>query len=97
MRDRIKSREVWENLGLDADECERISEQSGMASMFRHRLFSKIVPNVKSLGLLDSERQRKRFHELDILQYENETTSDIDQEIVEEQRRRSGEFRQLNA
>jgi len=91
MRDRIRSREVWENLGLDADECERISEQSGIARMFRHRLFSKIVPNVKSLGLLDSERQRRRFHDLDILQYENETTSDVDQEILEEQRRRTGE------
>jgi hypothetical protein len=46
---------------------------------------------VKSLGLLDSEKQRRRFHELDILQYENETTSDVDQDIEEERRLRAGE------
>jgi hypothetical protein len=91
MRDRIQSREVWENLGLDADECVELSERSGLAANFRHRLFSKIVPNVKSLGLLASERQRRRFHELDILQYEHETTSDVDQEIEEERRLRSGD------
>ena len=61
-----------------------------MAKEFRHRLFSKIVPNVKSLGLL-SERQRKRFHEMDILRYEHETTSDVDQDIEEERRIRAGE------
>ena len=91
MRDRIKSLEVWQRLGLDAAECEAIAEQSGIAKEFRHRLFSKIVPNVKSLGLLQSEKQRRRFHELDILQYEDETTSDIDQDILEEQRLRAGD------
>jgi hypothetical protein len=89
MRDRIQNKEVWERIGLDVGECIRVSEQSGLAKQFRHRLFSKIVPNVKSLGLL-SERQRRRFAELDILQYENETTSDADQ-ALEEERRRGGE------
>ena len=57
--------------------------------MFRRRLFKKIVPNVKSLGLL-SDRQRERFEALGILQFEHETTSDIDQAIEEEKRRQSG-------
>ncbi|MBW2401536.1 MAG: ferritin-like domain-containing protein [Deltaproteobacteria bacterium] len=83
MRDRIQSRDVWTNLGLDADECVEIAEHSGLAKDFRHRLFSKIVPNVKSLGLLHSEKQRRRFHELDILQYEHDTTSDQDQDALE--------------
>ena len=90
MRDRIQSREVWERLGLDADVCIEHAEKSGIAAQFRHRLFSKIVPNVKSLGLL-SERQRERFHQLDILQYENETTSDVDHDIAFEQKVRNGE------
>jgi len=89
MRDRIQSREVWERLGLDADECIAQAERSGIAAQFRHRLFSKIVPNVKSLGLL-SNQQRERFHALDILQYEHETTSDADHE-ERERRARSGE------
>jgi len=91
MRDRIQNREVWERLGLDADACVAASEESGLAKEFRHRLFSKIVPNVKSLGLL-SERQRERFHQLDILQYETGTTSDLDQEIEEQQRVQAGEL-----
>jgi hypothetical protein len=91
MRDRIQSREVWERIGLDADECIEHAERSGIAAQFRHRLFSKIVPNVKSLGLL-SERQRARFHALDILQYEHETTSDVDHDIEFERRVRSGEI-----
>jgi hypothetical protein len=57
MRDRITNREVWESMGLDADECIEYSDQSDLAKQFRYRLFSKIVPNVKRLGLL-SERQR---------------------------------------
>ena len=80
MRDRIQSREVWERLGLDADRCIEHAERSGLAAQFRHRLFSKIVPNVKSLGLL-SPRQRERFHEMDILQYENEATSDAEHDL----------------
>jgi hypothetical protein len=90
MRDRIQSREVWERIGLDADECIEHAERSGIAAQFRHRLFSKIVPNVKSLGLL-SDRQRERFRALDILQYEHETTSDVDHDIEFERRVRAGD------
>ena len=58
-------------MGLDADECIAHSDQSEIAKQFRYRLFSKIVPNVKSLGLL-SDRQRARFEQLGILEYETE-------------------------
>ncbi|MGH0037050.1 MAG: ferritin-like domain-containing protein [Myxococcota bacterium] len=91
MRDRITNREVWERMGLDPEECIAHADESEIARQFRYRLFSKIVPNVKSLGLL-SDRQRERFHQLGILQFENETTSDVDQDILEEQRIRSGEI-----
>jgi hypothetical protein len=90
MRDRITNREVWEAVGLDPDECIEHSDRSDLAKQFRYRLFSKIVPNVKSLGLL-SDRQRQRFHDLGILEFENNTTSDVDQDIEEERRARAGE------
>ncbi len=90
MRDRITNREVWEAMGLDADECIELADQSDLAKQFRYRLFSKIVPNVKSLGLLSS-RQRARFEQLGILEFETNTTSDIDQDIEEERRVRAGE------
>ena len=86
MRDRLTNREVWEAMGLDADACVAASMDSPLAREFRRRLFSKIVPNVKSLGLL-SERQRQRFAALGILEFEHETTSDVDQDVVEERRR----------
>jgi hypothetical protein len=89
MRDRISNREVWEAMGLDPDACIAYSDQSDLAKQFRYRLFSKIVPNVKSLGLL-SDRQRARFEQLGILEFETNTTSDVDLEIEEEQRRRAG-------
>ena len=89
MRDRITNREVWETMGLDPDECIAHSDQSDLAKQFRYRLFSKIVPNVKSLGLL-SAKQRARFEALGILEFEHNTTSDIDQAIEEERRITAG-------
>jgi hypothetical protein len=90
MRDRILNREVWERMGMDADACVDASNQSEIALEFRRRLFSKIVPNVKSLGLL-SDRQRRRFADLGILEFETGTTSDIDHDAEFERRIRSGE------
>jgi len=91
MRDRISNREVWETMGLDADECIAHADRSEIAKQFRYRLFSKIVPNVKSLGLL-SNRQRERFAQLGILEYETNTTSDVDHDMEIERRVRAGEI-----
>ncbi len=91
MRDRISNREVWEAMGLDADECIEHSDRSEIAKQFRYRLFSKIVPNVKSLGLL-SNKQRARFEQLGILEYETNTTSDVDHDVEIERRVRAGEI-----
>ena len=84
MRDRLLNREVWETMGLDPDACVQLTLASPIMMEFRRRLFSKIVPNVKSLGLL-SDRQRARFAALGILEFEHNTTSDADQ-AIEEQR-----------
>ncbi|MEO8601815.1 MAG: hypothetical protein ABI629_04495 [bacterium] len=84
MRDRILNREVWAAMGLDVERCVAISTDSPFSQEFRRRLFSKIVPNLKSLGLL-SARQGERFAALGILQFEHETTSDADH-ALEEQR-----------
>jgi hypothetical protein len=91
MRDRITNREVWETMGLDADECIEVSEDSELSKQFRYRLFSKIVPNVKSLGLL-SKKQRARFEALGILDFESNTTSDVDHDIEMERRQRNGDL-----
>ncbi len=69
LRDRFLAQEVWATVGLPQRECEEAAESSMMMQMFRRLLFSKIVPNVKRLGLL-TPRVRKGFEELDVIEYE---------------------------
>src|SRR6185312_3759959 len=70
MRDRFLFQEVWEKLGLPAKECMDIALHNQGQVMFRQMLFAKIVPAIKKMDLL-SERQRQRFAELGILQFES--------------------------
>jgi hypothetical protein len=51
MRDRFNSLEVWQRLGLPADECIRIVDESEPMKVFRSRIFSRIVPTVRDIGL----------------------------------------------
>src|SRR5438552_12625085 len=51
MRDRFNQREVWERLGLPVEECLRIVDESETMKVFRSRIFSRIVPTVKDIGL----------------------------------------------
>src|SRR5207302_1949945 len=74
MRDRLLMEDVWEVMGWPVDEVREIVLQSPQMKLFRQMLFSKVVPNVKRLGLL-SPYVRERFAELDILQFENEEPS----------------------
>jgi hypothetical protein len=69
LRDRFLAQEVWETVGLPQAECEAAAASSPMLQLFRRLLFSKIVPNVKRLGLL-TPRVRKGFEELDVIEYE---------------------------
>ena len=70
MRDRFLFQEVWEKTGLPAKECMQIALENKGQVMFRQMLFAKIVPAIKKMDLL-SDRQRQRFQELGILQFEN--------------------------
>jgi hypothetical protein len=70
MRDRFLFQEVWEKTGLPAKQCMDIALHSQAQVMFRQMLFAKIVPAIKKMDLL-SERQRLRFADLGILQFEN--------------------------
>jgi hypothetical protein len=80
MRDRFLFQEVWEKTGLPAKECMQIALDNKGQVMFRQMLFAKIVPAIKKMDLL-SDRQRQRFAELGILQFENwaDPISDLEQ------------------
>jgi hypothetical protein len=70
MHDRLLGEEVWERMGLPVAECREATIRSEPMQVFRRLCFSKIVPNVKRLGLL-TPYVRKAFEELGILEYEN--------------------------
>jgi hypothetical protein len=74
MRDRLLMEDVWEVMGWPVDEVRDIVLHSTQMQEFRKMLFSKIVPNVKRLGLL-TPYVRERFAELGILQFEHEEPS----------------------
>jgi hypothetical protein len=70
MRDRFLAEEVWEHMGMPVKECLETVLASETMRIFRTMLFSKIVPNVKRLGLL-TPRVRRGFEELNVIQFES--------------------------
>lgn len=69
MHDRLLGQEVWERMGFPMAECEELVKRSASMQLFRKLCFSKIVPNVKRLGLL-TPRVRKGFEDLGVIEYE---------------------------
>ncbi len=68
MRDRFNQGEVWENLGLPVKECVEAVEQSEYMKLFRTRLFSRIVPTVKDIGLW-GPRVRKAYEDMGVMEF----------------------------
>jgi hypothetical protein len=74
MRDRFLSVEVWETLGLPVEECVALVQQSERMKMFRTRLFTRIVPTIKDIGLW-GPRIRKAYADMGVMAY-----ADVDAE-----------------
>ncbi|MBI5516587.1 MAG: ferritin-like domain-containing protein [Deltaproteobacteria bacterium] len=70
MRDRFLGTEVWASLGLPVAECTKYTLQSPVMSQFRVLLFSRIVPNLKRLGLL-TPRVRPSLETIGVLEFEH--------------------------
>jgi hypothetical protein len=85
MRDRFNQRELWENLGLPLDQCVAATMASENMQLFRKRLFSRIVPTVKDIGLW-GPTVRKAFADMGALQF-----ADIDSDALLEQDSRVAE------
>jgi hypothetical protein len=73
MRDRFLQQEVWERMGVKPKEVLHLLMQAPERAMFQTMLFSKIVPNIKKLGLLDAADGwlRERFTELGVIGFED--------------------------
>jgi hypothetical protein len=76
LRNRFFAQDVWEKMGVDPKAVVRFlqTHPDPMEEMFQAMLFSKIVPNVKKLGLLDAGDGwlRERFTDLGIIQFEDQ-------------------------
>jgi hypothetical protein len=68
MRDRFNQSEVWERSGLPVEKLNELHYQSKQMNSFRGRLFSRIVPTVKDIGLW-GPRVQKAFTEMGVMDY----------------------------
>lgn len=67
MRDRFDQREVWENLGFGA-ELARTALDSETMKAYRRRLFTRIVPVVRDIGLW-SPKVRQAFIDMQAIEF----------------------------
>jgi hypothetical protein len=87
MRDRFNQKEVWENLGLPVAECLAAAQHSDGMVAFRRRLFTRIVPTVKDIGLW-GPRVRRAFEDMGVIEHANVDTA----AILENDERVAAEF-----
>ena len=82
MKDRMVMQEVWDRLEVPAKDVMKIVEQAPERDDFQILLFSKIVPNLKKLGLLDAADGwlRGKFTEMGAIAFEdlNDATEEED-------------------
>jgi hypothetical protein len=82
MKDRMLMQEVWERLEVPKDDVVQVLSQAPERDDFQILLFSKIVPNLKKLGLLDAADGwlREKFTEMGAIAFEDlsDSTEDAD-------------------
>jgi hypothetical protein len=88
MRDRLVGGEVWERMGVDPKEAIRVLNPFGddkNNDPFQQLLFSKIVPNLSKLGLLDANGKwlRTKFDGLGVTQFESWVDTEIEYEMLD--------------
>jgi hypothetical protein len=70
LRDRLLMHQVFERLGWDVELWVNWAKEMPFMRGFRQMSFSKIVPNLKRLGLL-TPRVREEYAKLDLLRFEH--------------------------
>jgi hypothetical protein len=81
LRERLVPAPVFERLGWDVKLWTGWAQQTPFMRGFRQMMFTKIVPNLKRLGLL-TPRVREAYAKLDLLQFENQKDSVEDPEVT---------------
>ena len=70
MRDRLIGEETADEFGLEREPYKQCMLESPILKLFRVQLFTRVVPNLRRLGLL-TPRVRAAFDRLGILQFEH--------------------------
>jgi len=70
MRNRFGSDNVMKHYGWNVEEAQEVLNQSETSRLFNNLLFSKIMPNLKRIGLL-TEKTQEKYEEMDILQFQD--------------------------
>ena len=70
MRNRFGSDSVMKHYGWDVEEAQQVLNQSESSKLFTNLLFSKIMPNLKRIGLL-TEKTQEKYEEMDLLQFQD--------------------------
>ncbi len=81
LRDRLLMEAVFERLGWDVKLWVDWAKQTPFMVGFRQMMFSKIVPNLKRLGLL-TPRVRAEYERLDLLKFEHMKDSVEEPEVT---------------
>ncbi len=56
--------------GWNVDEAQEVLNQSDGATLFNNLLFTKIMPNLKKIGLI-TEKTAEKYEEMNILQFKD--------------------------
>ncbi len=82
MKDRLAMQEVWERMEVPTADVVKLMQAAPERDEFQILLFSKIVPNLKKLGLLDAADGwlRTKFTEMGAIAFENLTDSTEDED-----------------
>jgi para-aminobenzoate N-oxygenase AurF len=86
MRDRFMGEEIWERLGFDVDDCVTYVRQSPFMMEYNKRLFTRIVPTIRAVGLW-GEKIQKAFVDMGIIELADidvEALSAADEDIAAE-------------
>ena len=70
MRNRFMPTGVIQHYGWNLDEAREVAEQSDSALQFRSLLFSRVMPNLRRIGLL-TDKVRPNYDKLGLLEYED--------------------------
>jgi P-aminobenzoate N-oxygenase AurF len=86
MRDRFDQKELWEKLGFPVEAAVEATMASENMRMFRKRLFSRIVPTVKDIGLW-GEGVQKAFVDMGAIEFaqtDSQAVLEQDHRVAEE-------------